>query len=164
MINVLPWHWHPVMTFDGFCYVVMLLFCYIYIYIVFCYIEVNVTLTRIYIKWDAWGRKHHFWQPVLITKCQQTHFCSFLIFFSIHNFSWISLLQVKLWYNMFSRITFTWDSKWTQTSVKSQTALKSCSVYMAILLIYMFTLFTRQFRQFWDLKPLSKIVSLTLRF
>ena len=28
--------------------------------------------------------------------------------------------------------TFTWDPKWTQTGLKSQTALKSRSVYMAI--------------------------------
>ena len=30
--------------------------------------------------------------------------------------------------------TFTWDPKWTQTGLKSQTALKSCSVNMTISL------------------------------
>ena len=33
-----------------------------------------------------------------------------------------------------SMSTFTWDLKWTQTSLKSQNALKSCSIYMTILL------------------------------
>ena len=32
----------------------------------------------------------------------------------------------------FFKSTFTWDPKWTQTGLKSQTALKSRSVYMAI--------------------------------
>ena len=31
-----------------------------------------------------------------------------------------------------SKSTFTWDPKWTQTGLKTQTALKACSVYMAI--------------------------------
>ena len=31
--------------------------------------------------------------------------------------------------------TFTWDPKWIQTGLKSQTTLKCCSVYIAISLL-----------------------------
>ena len=39
-----------------------------------------------------------------------------------------AILAISLKY----KSTFIWDPKWTQTGLKSQTALKSRSVYMAI--------------------------------
>ena len=50
----------------------------------------------------------------------------------------LSLMIVKYFENFHTlRISlckskFTWDPKWTQTGLKSQNALKCCSVYMAI--------------------------------
>ena len=106
----MPWKWYPVMTPNGFCYIVSLKCQKTYI-IIFQNSHEIVNYIPIY------------------SDYQGTHNLN-----KDHNFSRISPLQVKLWYHIFSRITFTWDPEWTQTSLKSQTTLKSQSIYMAISL------------------------------
>ena len=66
----MSWHWHPIMTLNGFCYIHLMVF-------------IILSPFNPYVhKMGPWKTKHQFWRQVLIGKCREVQIPSVPLFSS----------------------------------------------------------------------------------